>query len=59
MSARLADLPVSKLPAARQSDPSPQSGKQPSKGHKHKKQANSKKKAADTIRLQYEEGSSE
>ena len=37
MSARLADLPVSKLPAARQSDPSPQSGKQPSKGNKHKK----------------------
>ena len=37
MSARPAALPVKNFPVARQSEPSPQSGKQPSEGHKHKK----------------------
>ena len=38
MSARPAALPVKNFPVARQSEPSPQSGKQPSEGNKHKKQ---------------------
>jgi GxxExxY protein len=37
MSARPAALPVKNFPVARQSEPSPQSGKQPSEGHQHKK----------------------
>ena len=38
MSARSVNLPVSKLTVTRQSEPSPQSGKQPFKRHKQIKQ---------------------
>lgn len=38
MSARPVNLPVSKLTVVCQSEPSPQSGKQPFKRHKHIKQ---------------------
>ena len=38
MSARPVNLPISKLPVVCQSEPSPRSGKQPFKRHKHIKQ---------------------
>ena len=52
MSAHLADLPVSKLPAARRAIPHRRAVNSRPKDINIKKQANSKKRAADTIRLE-------